>query len=282
MSALRLKKYYSYFQWLSLDVVIGACAGLFFFQHMLDLDFTLVVYVLMGLAVWGIYTFDHLMDAKNIEGRASSARHLFHQVHYNKLIIWLILVVVMGLYLAFNFIKFSRLISFGLLLGSMIIGNIMVIKFFGKKMAFLKELSTAAFYTAGITLAPLIRFVNGGLPNSFWFFAFGYFLLAWFNLILLAYMDKHSDQRDQMGSIVNTFGVKATYKLLKVIVWIGLIYNLSLFFFLSSHFYIYIIILLIMFLIHALAFFQSQKGKEFVRRQIDAAYMLPLILLFIG
>ncbi|UCS94192.1 hypothetical protein KZP23_03935 [Echinicola marina] len=282
MSILRIKKYYSYFQWLSLDVVVGACAGLFFFQHMLDLDFTPIVYVLMGLAVWGIYTFDHLMDAKNIEGKASSARHLFHQVHYNKLIIWLILVVIIGLYLAFNYINFSRLISFGLLLGSMIIGNILVIKFFGTKMAFLKELSTAAFYTAGITLAPLIRFVNDGLPNYFWFFAFGYFLMAWFNLILLAFMDKNSDQRDQMGSIVNAFGVKATYKLLNAIVWIGLLYNLSLFFFLSSHYYIYIVILLIMFLIHALAFLQYHKGKESVRRKVDAAYMLPLILLFIG
>lgn len=266
---------------MSLDVVLGACAGLFFFQHLLELSFTPVVYVLMGLAVWGIYTFDHLMDARNIEGRASSARHLFHQVHFKKLLIWLFLVGVVGLYLAFNFINFSRLISFGLLLGTMIVGNIMLLKFLGKRLTFLKELTTAAFYTAGITLVPLIRFVNGGLPRVFWFFAFGYFVMAWFNLLLLAYMDKDSDQRDKMGSIVNTFGESVTHNLLLVILCLGMLYMISLFFILRSFYYVYIVLLLIMFLIHALAFIRPNKSKESVRRQIDASYMLPFVLLLL-
>jgi len=277
----KLDRYYNYFQWLSLDVVLGACAGLFFFQHLLELSFTPVVYVLMGLAVWGIYTFDHLMDARNIEGRASSARHLFHQVHFKKLLIWLFLVGVVGLYLAFNFINFSRLISFGLLLGTMIVGNIMLLKFLGKRLTFLKELTTAAFYTAGITLVPLIRFVNGGLPRVFWFFAFGYFVMAWFNLLLLAYMDKDSDQRDKMGSIVNTFGESVTHNLLLVILCLGMLYMISLFFILRSFYYVYIVLLLIMFLIHALAFIRPNKSKESVRRQIDASYMLPFVLLLL-
>lgn len=281
MLVQKLDRYYNYFQWLSLDVVLGACAGLFFFQHLLELSFTPVVYVLMGLAVWGIYTFDHLMDARNIEGRASSARHLFHQVHFKKLLIWLFLVGVVGLYLAFNFINFSRLISFGLLLGTMIVGNIMLLKFLGKRLTFLKELTTAAFYTAGITLVPLIRFVNGGLPRVFWFFAFGYFVMAWFNLLLLAYMDKDSDQRDKMGSIVNTFGESVTHKLLLVILCLGMLYMISLFFILRSFYYIYIVLLLIMFLIHALAFIRPNKSKESVRRQIDASYMLPFVLLLL-
>ncbi|MBD8488435.1 UbiA prenyltransferase family protein [Echinicola sp. CAU 1574] len=276
-----LNKYYNYFQWLSLDVVLGACAGLFFFQHLLGISLTPVVYILMSLAVWGIYTFDHLMDARNIEGQASSARHLFHQENFNKLLVWLFLVGITGLYLAFNYIKFSRLITFGLLLGTMIVGNIMFLKFFGKKMTFLKELSTAAFYTAGITLVPLIRFPEGGLPKAFWFFAFGYFLMAWFNLLLLSYMDKDSDKKDNMNSIVNVLGEGLTKNLLSGLLYIGLAYILSLFFFLSSMYYLYALVLLIMFLIHALAFLRSKDNKEAVRRQIDAAYMLPFLLIFV-
>ncbi|WP_460538062.1 UbiA family prenyltransferase [Echinicola sediminis] len=281
MLVQKLDKYYNYFQWLSLDVVLGACAGLFFFQHLLMLSFTPVVYVLMSLAVWGIYTFDHLMDARNIEGRASSGRHLFHQVHFNKLLIWLFLVGITGFYLAFNFIKFSRLLSFGLLLSTMIVGNIMMLKFFGKRLTFLKELTTAMFYTAGITLVPLIRFVDGGLPRVFWFFALGYFIMAWFNLLLLAYMDKDSDQRDRMNSIVNTFGAQTTHNLLSAILVMALFYILSLFFVLGSLYYIYIVILLIMFLVHALAFVKPNKSKEAVRRQIDASYILPFVLLLL-
>ncbi|QDH78116.1 hypothetical protein FKX85_03315 [Echinicola soli] len=277
-----LKKYYNYFQWLSLDVVLGACAGLYFFQHLLELSFTPVVYLLMALAVWGIYTFDHLMDARNIQGKASSARHLFHQVNFNTLLIWLVLVVVTAVILAFDFIKFSHLMSFGMLLGTVIIGNIVFMKFFGKKVSILKEITTAALYTAGITLVPMIRFTNDGVPRVFWYFAFGYFLMAWFNLLLLAYMDYDSDSRDEMGSIVSVLGISMTHSLLTGLMWVELVYLMGMFFVLGSFYYIYLVILVIMFLIHISAFLQAKRSKEAVRRQIDAAYLLPFVLFLVA
>ncbi|AWW30434.1 hypothetical protein DN752_10040 [Echinicola strongylocentroti] len=277
-----LKKYYNYIQWLSLDVVLGACAGLYFFQHLLELSFTPVVYVLMALAVWGIYTFDHLMDARNIQGRASSARHLFHQVNFNTLLIWLVLVVITAVILAFDFIKFSHLMTFGMLLGTVIIGNIVFMKFFGKKVSILKEITTAAFYTAGITLVPMIRFTNEGIPRVFWYFAFGYFLMAWFNLLLLAYMDYDSDSRDEMGSIVSVLGVPMTHSLLTGLMWVELVYLVGMFFVLGSFYYIYLIILAIMFLIHVSAFLRGKRSKEAVRRQIDASYLLPFVLFLVA
>lgn len=282
MKSTILKKYYNYFQWLSLDVVLGACAGLYFFQHLLELTFTPVVYVLMALAVWGIYTFDHLMDARNIDGKASSARHLFHQVNFNTLMIWLLLVAGTAIFLAFDFIKFSHLMSFGILLGTVIVGNIVFMKFFGKKVTFLKEISTAAFYTAGITLVPMIRFANDGVPRVFWYFAFGYFLMAWFNLLILAYIDHDSDSRDHLGSIVSVLGLSMTSSLLTGLMWVELIYLVALFFVLSSYYYIYLVILLVMFLIHVYAFTRPVKRKEAIRRQIDAAYLLPFVLILVA
>ncbi|WP_157492480.1 hypothetical protein [Echinicola pacifica] len=281
MKSEKLNRYYNYFQWLSLDVVLGACAGLFFFQHLLDLSFTPVVYMLMALAVWGIYTFDHLMDARNITGPASSARHLFHQVNFNKLLVWLVLVIITALFLAYDYIKFSRLMSFGVLLGTVIVGNIVFLKFFGKKVTILKEITTAAFYTAGITLVPMVRFVNEGVPRVFWYFAFGYFLMAWFNLLLLSYVDHECDQRDRLGSIVSVLGAPVIHSLLKGLMWVELAYLSGLFFVLNSFYYIHLMILLVMFLVHVWAFFQPAESREKVRRQIDAAYLLPFLLFLV-
>ncbi|MDN3668743.1 hypothetical protein QWY93_05315 [Echinicola jeungdonensis] len=277
----KLSKYYNFFQWLSLDVVLGACAGMLFFQRLLEVELTWVEYLLLALAVWGIYTFDHLMDAKNIKGRASSARHLFHQVHFNKLLVWLILVGILGGYLVWNYVHFSGIITFGIILGLLIVGNILFLKFYGKKIIFLKEFSTAGFYTLGIVLAPWIRYTKGPFPTVFWLMILGYLLMAWFNLLLLSYLDKHSDQRDQLTSIVNSIGTGKIKSLLNCLVGVELVYLAALAIYLPSYYYMHLVLLTIMFLVHAIAFFQPYLKKEKIRRRIDGIYMLPLILLLL-
>lgn len=281
MFSQKLHRLYSYLQWLSLDVALGACAGMLFFQKLLGVTMFPVAYALLAIAVWGIYTFDHLMDARTIKGRASSPRHLFHQMHFGKLSVVLILAASLGVYLLFNYVRFPALITWGTLLGGVIIVNIVFIKFLGQKLAFLKEFSTAVLYTAGITLGPVVRYAKETLPSEFWYFALAYFLMAWFNLLLLSYVDKDRDFRDRMNSIIHVLGAHMVRQLLMGLLVVGLLYLLVLFGLLGSYHYVLATLMLIMFLVHAIAFLQVDAKKEAARRQVDAVYMLPFVLLFL-
>ncbi len=277
----KLHRFYDYWQWLSLDVVLGACAGMLFFQKLLGVTLFPIAYALLAIAVWGIYTFDHLVDAQTIKGKASSPRHYFHQVHFRKLASVLALVTLAAVYLLFNYVRFPSLITWGTLLGMLILINIVFLKFLGKKLAFLKELSTAILYTAGISLGPVVRYGEEVLPKEFWLFALAYVLMAWFNLLLLSYLDKHRDFRDQMNSIIHVLGAEKVRQLLTGLTILGLLFTLSLFVLLGSYHYVLIILVLIMFLVHAIAFLQVDVKKEAARRQVDAIYMLPFLLLLL-
>jgi hypothetical protein len=60
-------------------------AGMKFFADLLEVNLSLLVYILLGMAVWCIYTLDHLWDAKSISGKASTKRHVFTKnifLHY--------------------------------------------------------------------------------------------------------------------------------------------------------------------------------------------------------
>ena len=73
------RKILLYLNLLSLDVVLGAMAGMLFFSDLLEVNIAGSVYFLLGLAVWSIYTLDHLMDARSAINKPQSPRHQLHQ-----------------------------------------------------------------------------------------------------------------------------------------------------------------------------------------------------------
>src|SRR5690554_6802588 len=101
MLTARLRIFYDNLQILSIDIVLGACAGMLFFDRLIGADLRMLLYVLLGLAVWCIYTFDHLLDAKQIKKTASTPRHAFHQKHFRTLAILLGIFGSFGLGAAF-------------------------------------------------------------------------------------------------------------------------------------------------------------------------------------
>ena len=80
------KKILFYANILSLDVVAGALAGMLFFSDLLGVEVSGKAFVVLALAVWSIYTFDHLWDAKSTKNIPRSDRHYFHYRNFRPMV----------------------------------------------------------------------------------------------------------------------------------------------------------------------------------------------------
>lgn len=275
-------QFYRYIQWLSIDVALGACAGLYFFAHLLDNDLHWLFYVLMAMAVWSIYTLDHLLDAKQVKGTASTDRHRIHQSYAKSLSLILAMVVVIGLVLGFYLLKISVVSLSVLILAVLILANLILLKYYFKRLSILKEFITALFYTMGIMMVPYLLQMEGGVHRGFWHLGAGYFFIAWMNLILFSLMDAATDRADGFSSIVTFVGEKAVEKLLFWLMIFTMTYLFLLFWVLLSFYYVYITLLLIICIIHALAILDPALDHVKTRRTLEAAFLIPWALLLIG
>lgn len=281
MLTARFKNFYDYLQILSIDIVIGACAGMLFFDRLIGADMRLLLYLLLALAVWCIYTFDHLLDARQIKEAASTPRHAFHQKHFNSLAILLLILGSSGLGMAFYFLKIKFIVLTGLILGGLILLSFVLLKTFPRQWVFFKEISIAILYVGGIMLAPYFHNDLPRMPQAFWLLGLAYVLLAWFNTLCLGMLDRESDQKDGLHSLALSMGESRSNKMLMGLMVLMLLYIAALYFFLSSRYYLYISLVLIMALTHAMVFLQDRISPDRARRKLDACFMLPLLLLLV-
>lgn len=265
---------------LSLDVVAGACSGMYFFADLMKVDLSWKIYLLLALAVWSIYTFDHLLDAKKVGRPALSSRHRFHQNHFKFLKLLLLIAIISGLILAFLFLPSIEMLGSGLALALLIVLTMTFLRIAGKKMAAVKEFSTAFFYVAGLVLIPVLNLDHAFSSANWAFFLGAYFLLAWFNLVFLSYSDGAQDLAEGQASISTVIGMKETRKLLWGLSIIGLVYLVVLFLILPSYFHIYTLIWGLMLLMHIISFMESPANDTMkTRRRLELSFSLPFLLL---
>ncbi|NHE59037.1 hypothetical protein G9Q97_19700 [Cyclobacterium sp. GBPx2] len=264
---------------LSLDVVAGACAGLFFFGDMMGLSLPLFLYILLGMAVWTIYTFDHLLDAKKIPQKALSRRHRYHQKHFNKLSLITAFISILGIVLALKWLSWDGLLGAGLLLITLIMIVIIGLRFAYVKLAVFKEAAIALLYVCGIVLVPFWQQDFGFESWNWLFYAAGYFALAWFNLVFLSYMDAALDKAQGHHSIMTVLGKKRTRQLLWGLVAFSLMYMLILFIILPSFYHRYTLIWGMMILIHAISFMEHPSNISSARRRLELSFSLPILLI---
>lgn len=274
-----LRKLYSYFHLLSLDVVLGAIAGMLFFAHVLSLAMYIEIAIILGLTVWIIYTLDHLMDVKKTTGQPNSLRHDFHFKNEKKLQLLVGITFVLVFILLIFLPSLHFVIIPGIILAATIACSLGLIYFFGKRIAFMKEFLIATFYVLGIVLAPSTLFEKS-IPASFYSLAVLYFLVAWVNLLMLSYLDKESDQEDGFDSVINWIAPKNLIKVILSLGTLGIIFSVYLLLFQKSYFNIYTIVLLLMLLIHMVYFLDEKNQKETIRRILEASFLLPFLVLF--
>jgi hypothetical protein len=270
-----------FFNLLSLDVVLGAVAGMYFFSDILESKSPLLSYFLLGMAVWGIYTLDHLVDAKMTNKQATSPRHKFHQQNFHLISLAWVLVVLTGFSFLFLFPEIHFVIIPGILLALIMTSLMACLRWIGEKASWLKEISTAVFYVSGITMVPWLLKNPDFNTEIFYLLVSAYLMLAFLNLLILSYMDQRVDERDGFGSIL----VILTKSQLSHLIWFlgifGVVFLVVIFFWQPSYFKIHISMVLLMFLSHLIQFGSNPKNVEVARQKMEAVFILPLILLLI-
>lgn len=266
---------WSFVSILSLDVVSGALAGMYFFQAVWELSLSWELYFLLGLAVWVVYTGDHLLDAQKEASAAFSKRHEFHRRYQKPILLGLIAALVLGAWVLAISPQVYFILPYGVGLGILIVCWYALLTFRHRHVAQLKELVTAFFYTSGIALAPgvlameEIRFVHCLLLT-------GYFLLAFINLLMLSYSDRRYDQLHSFASISLRIPAEVHKKLC-----LGLLYAVMggavLSIFLVFSFYkLFFGILLLIAVVH---YKQMNRLDEHARPWMEISFSIPWLLL---
>lgn len=259
--------------------MLGACAGMLFFDRLVEADLNRLLYFLLASAVWCIYTFDHLLDARQIPREASTFRHAFHQKYFRKLAVLMVLLACVGLGLAFYLLKIRDILIFGLILGAVILTLFLLLKIIPRESILIKEFFIAVMYVGGLMLAPFFHNNLDKVPAYFWMFGVAYVLVAWFNTIYLGTLDRESDQQDGLYSLALTIGEVKAEKTLYLLLIIMLIFIFSLYFIFSSYVYFHVSLILIIAMFHGTTFLTGGGQPDTVRRKLDASFMLPFALL---
>ncbi len=181
---------------LSIDVVIGTVAIGYMAVKILNVTANPYWWIILPLAVWSIYTTDHLIDSFKNKGIAVIVRHKFHYIHRKTLLVIVIITSLICVILSFTFFE-ATIIYYGLLLSMITALFFLLIHVLKKKKTLLlqKEFIIAGIYTYGIFLAPL--FWYGSIP-SYPIIAviLNIFVLAWLEGIMVSWFDYDNDIKD--------------------------------------------------------------------------------------
>lgn len=265
---------------LSVDVVLGAMAGMLFFSDLLDVYLRPEVYLLLGIAVWVVYSIDHLLDSRKLKkGNTHLPRHQFHRKNFRRIFSAVAIFALLGLFVLLFSGYTKILIVPGAVLMSVVALWFFILHLTGMRASWLKEVSTAGVYVAGICLGPSTMAEAEKLDHYFWTFAVLYFFLACLNLLILSYQDAEEDRDAGFGSILTVLS-KLQLKIAIVIlgIFVPLISFLLIFIF-SSYYSLQAAILALIGMYHLLEFFRKGQKKETTRAKLEASFLLPFVLL---
>ena len=193
---------------LSLDVVAGAIICAAFFAQLLNVDVLPYGLAALGLAVWIVYTADHLLDARRLKDTASTFRHRFHQEHFRLLVIVFALACVIEFILLF-FIR-KPVFYNGLWLGLGVVLYIVI----NRWLSYFKEVAGALLYSGGVLL-PAFSLRQYAFQISDKLIVLQFLLIVFTNLVLFSWMDYENDIRDKHQSLVTV----ANKERAKIIIW---------------------------------------------------------------
>ncbi|PZR38614.1 MAG: hypothetical protein DI538_09220 [Azospira oryzae] len=264
-------RFYRYINILSIDVAIGAIVNALFFAQLFNVHILLPGIASLGLAVWIIYTTDHLRDAKRLKEEAATERHRFHQRHFKIILRLLYVAMLVELVLIF-FLR--KPVFYG---GLWLSGGVVIYILINRWLRFFKEITGALLYSCGVML-PALSFRQASLTSADQLMIVQFVLIALINLILFSWMDYESDLKDRHRSLI-TYVSKAWGSVILIVLFMVTalchfktmyVHQAETLIFISMTF-----ILLILFLFHR--YFKKEERFRFIG---DAIFFLPAIALF--
>lgn len=203
---------------LSLDVVAGAILSAAFASKIFSVSPGLAYWFILPIAVWVVYTADHLVDAYRLKEKAHTPRHLFHHQNFKLLALIVFILSLINLILAIFFLE-HIIIVFGVIVGGVTLMYLTAVHFIGKrkKVYLQKELFVAVIYVSGIWGGPwaLSGFIIS--PEAVILFAV-FMMLAIADVLTFTIFDHHTDRIDQHPTLFRNIGEKAIYTIFYLLI----------------------------------------------------------------
>ena len=175
-----LNKLFDYFRILSLDVAFGGVVLSASLAQAFGMSLPFTIVLGLFLAIWLIYSFDHLLDAQKLRESASMRRHKFHFENRKTILIVMMIMMLVGL----GNMIFMPVIT---LIMGLIVTFFVAFYFFLSwkfKLFLIKEVFIASIYATGVVLGPVSL---GGIDQaSLFFIIFQFFGLALLNLLIIS------------------------------------------------------------------------------------------------
>ena len=280
----KIHKIYRLLQAFSADVVVGSCLMCWLTSYLLQVNTPLPIYVCLGVTVWLIYTIDHLIDAKEIEGKAITLRHYLHQKHFNLLsYIWITLFTVTLTLSLFTLSE--KTIYYGVGVAGVVVVHLFLVKLLGNRLSVFiqKELGVALGYTLGVVFGPIS--ISSTLSGFIWIYCAQVLLLALINLHLFSYFDYETDVQQNQTSISRNVGKKTAEKIIISLLFaFAILQVVSIFFFSKDMPYGIQLILFSMYiaLVIIFKFRRFFKKNDWYRIVGDGVFMFPLLLFLLA
>lgn len=264
---------------LSLDVVFGAVISSLFFGKLVRVELPKVVLITLALAVWAVYTTDHLWDAYRTRNQPLAFRHYFHKQNLRALSILTGLAIAVGLVLIWFLPGVTR--KWGLGLTLVIVGYFTLMGISQHKQ-YSKELLIALVYTSGVIIGPFsLSYPSITLLHILVTSQFG--ILVFTNLLLFAYFGFEEDSKQDFGSLARSIGRSTTLSALFSLIGVLTLSAVISWFLWPENEVIQqsqLVILLMTFLLAAIMIWPSYfKKKDRYRFIGDAVFFLPALAL---
>jgi len=276
---LTVKEVYKYIQALSLDVAFGSTVMSAFVAHFLNVHVSLSIYVSLFIAVWLIYTIDHLIDANRIKEEAQTFRHKFHQKYFKQLTSAWIVFFLGGVVFSVLVLP-NETIKVGFIASALVIVHLVLVYLLGSRVSIFiqKELGVAFTYCVGIIVGPLS--MSTGLDGFGYLLMFQIFILALLNLLEFSWYDRTHDAKHGQTSAVRGLGEKVV---LEVVFFLFTVFILTLvvsfLFFPQYAQYEFILCLMGGTLFIVFVFQKFFKKQERYRVFGDMVFLFPLLIL---
>jgi len=256
---------------LSLDVAVGAVISAHFFAKNLNVSSRVIEMVILAVAVWIIYTTDHLLDVRNRKTSAATERHQFHQQHQK--VLWVL--ISLGVATIASLIYFVRLPVF---ISGIILSVLVAIYLVTQKYLKVKEIFIAVLYTAGVLL-PAWSVSVEPMPEGYHLLITQFFLIALINLLLFSWYGVDEDKQDGHASAAIAWGKSSTAYLINILCvvsfmitgWMVLHYEFSM--------SVFVLLLMTLALFAIFSFESFFRNNARYRLYGDAVFFLPLLQL---
>lgn len=258
----------------SIDVALGAMVSSIYFGRLLGVDLSSLTVITLGLTVWAIYTFDHLIDGRRLTSHLNSRRHFLHKKYKTPLSMLLVAVLVSLSVLIFFIPPKTVVLGVSVLCG--VFAYFVALSLLKVRFGYYKEIIISVIYTVGVLVGPLSLATDISLMHVLIIGAFG--LLAFLNLVIFSWYEKHLDKVQQFASIVNALGGQRSILLLKVS--FGLVVVFVILIAVQGHFEHAILLSSMTLFLAVLVVKQSLFKKNLVYRILgDGIFILPALVL---